>query len=239
MSQRPSPASTFHESCAPSATTPPTPAGRRCGSPGVRSGSPPTSAGSGASTPTPSGSSSPAHYFGYPSPQQEKLHLLRELVDIAAGAGLHVASHTVRLVGRVPGHQGVEAVGPRRARAVRRRPADRVRRAQERGRHDGRSGAPMDTRARPVAAGPARRQTPVTVSVGGDEPGAQAASAGSGPAGGGAARLLQCALLHGWRRSGRARLRNAARPRCADAALDRRARLPDLHRRIPASRASR
>ncbi len=32
----------------------------------------------------------PAHYFGYPRPEREKLRLLRDFVDIAAGAGLHV-----------------------------------------------------------------------------------------------------------------------------------------------------
>ena len=173
----------------------------------------------------------PAHFFGYPKPEQAKLRLLRELVGIAARRRPARAPHAVRLVGRVPGHRGVEAVGPRRAHAVRRRPTDRVRRAEERARHDGRERRSVDARARSLAAQPAptpdagdgvgrrerRRRAELRPLV------AALPAARS-------ARLLHRALLHRRRRSGRARLRDTARPGRADTAVDRRARLPDVDR---------
>ena len=123
-------------------------------------------------------------------------------------------------------------MGPRRARAVRRRPADRVRRAQERDRHDG-PGRRSRGRASsfPGCATSSGRQTPVTVSVGGMTPVRDLRRAGRGAAGARAARLLRRALLHRRRRSWRSSVFSTLRDRgCADTAVDRRARLPDVDR---------
>ena len=134
----------------------------------------------------------------------------------------------VRLVGRISRHRGLEAVGSRRARALRRRPADRVRRAQERDRHDRPGRARLDTRAGSLVARPAPKTDPGDCVGRRNDARSGPAGAGSGAAGARAARFLRRAPLHRRRRAGGAGLLDAPGRRCADTAMDRRARLPDV-----------
>ncbi len=134
----------------------------------------------------------------------------------------------VRLVGRISRHRGLEAVGSRRARAVRRRPADRVRRAQERDRHDRPRRPRLDSRVGSLVARPPPKTDPGDRVRRRNDARAGLTDAGGGAAGARAPRLLRCAPLHRRRRAGGAGVLHAPGRRCADTAVDRRARLPDV-----------
>ena len=172
----------------------------------------------------------PAHFFGYPRPAPEKLRLLRELVGIAASAGLHVH---LTLFDWWDEYRDIEG-SKRWARAVLTPYVGDRRIAFVELKNE------LDTTDRaalqwtrelvPWLRSLLRRQTPVTVSVGGTTPARRLRPlAAALPA---AARpdFFIASLLHRRRRSGRARLRDAARPGRPDTAVDRRARLPDVHR---------
>ena len=170
----------------------------------------------------------PAHFFGYPEPEERYLERLREFVGIAARNGLHVQLTLFDWWGDYRDIEGSKQW----ARAVLERYVGDARIAfvELRNEIDTTDGDAhrVDARAGSVAA----RPPPRTYS--GDRVGRRQ-HAGARPAcarrrapGGRTARFLRRALLHRRGRAGTARLLDAPRPRRADAALDRRARLPDL-----------